>query len=185
MCSVPLLPLSRRRRSRERSYDVMKGFGRALGLNCVFLVVVIILVTLQLVLHRRQEEVVLQLWERGEEGEAGEEPPQAAPLQDDPNHPRQNIHPAGDANVLTDDDGGGDVVLAAPVVPNIHRSFPKRKAPYVRKAKKNKKNKKNRKGKQQKGDTRGGGGRGKGGGEKSSKKHDKKGKTKVKDKTKT
>lgn len=63
-----------------------------------------------------------------------------------------------------DGGGGGEGNLAAPIVPNILRSFPKRKAPYVRKAR-NKKRKKNRKGKQQQKEMRGeGGGGGRGGG---------------------
>lgn len=173
----------------------MKGFGRALELNCLFLLVVALLVTLQLILQRRQNGILLQLSERGDEGEGGEEPPPVQ-LPDSLNIPDQGTHrhPAGHGK------GGDGGVLAAPVVPNIHRSFPKRKAPYVRKAKKNKKKKKNRKGKQQqqqKSEMRGGGGgigrapaggiggnRGTGAVEKSALKPNKRGKTKI-DKTKT
>lgn len=174
----------------------MKGFGRALELNCLFLLVVALLVTLQLILQRRQNGILLQLSERGDEGEGGEEPPPVLQLPDSLNIPDQGTHrhPAGHGK------GGDGGVLAAPVVPNIHRSFPKRKAPYVRKAKKNKKKKKNRKGKQQqqqKSEMRGGGGigrapaggiggnRGTGAVEKSAPKpNNKRGKTKI-DKMKT
>ncbi|KAK8395583.1 hypothetical protein O3P69_005587 [Scylla paramamosain] len=127
----------------------MKGFGRALEINFLFLLVVALLVVLQLILQGSQRELLLQLKERGGEGEAAGEYPQHGPPPSSPlTFPDQDIHAAGDAKMVISDNGGGGGILAAPVVPNIRRSFPKRKAPYVRKAK-NKKKKKNRKGKKQ------------------------------------
>lgn len=156
----------------------MKGFGRTFELNCLFLLVVTLLVALQLVLQRSHyQEILVQLKERGEEGEGEGEMEMEEGRQQRDVHPlaaplhalNQDISPPNDAKALLkggDGVGGGgsggkngDGVLAAPLVPNIRRSFPKRKAPYVRKGKKNKKKKKNRKGKQQK-EMRGAGGEG-------------------------
>lgn len=167
----------------------MKGFGRALEINCLFLLVVALLVVLQLILQGSQRELLLRLKERGGDGEAGGwyllRSPPPSPL----SLPGQDIHASDGAKAGIGEHGGSGGILAAPVVPNIRRSFPKRKAPYVRKAK-NKKKKKNRKGKKQLGRGMGGaeGAVFKAGGigdtEKSEAKVNKRGKTKVTEKTK-
>ncbi|XP_042887190.1 uncharacterized protein LOC122262975 [Penaeus japonicus] len=129
----------------------MKVSGRALELNAIFLVAVLLLVSLQVFLHHVQKQMyteeVRNLSERavpipdagtqeGEQGAALSGLPDAAPSQ-----------PA--------------------FVPNIRKSFPKRKAHYFRKLKKSKKNKKNKKNKARKppatgGEGKQGGGRGQG-----------------------
>lgn len=129
----------------------MKVSGRALELNAIFLVAVLLLVSLQVFLHHVQKrmytEEVRNLSER------------AVPV---PSAEEQDADLGAALGVLEE---------AAPsqpaFVPNIRKSFPKRKAHYFRKLKKSKKNKKNKKNKAKKTSTAGGegkqgGGRGQG-----------------------
>lgn len=107
----------------------MKVSGRALELNAIFLVAVLLLVSLQVFLHHVQKrmytEEVRNLSER------------AVPV---PSAEEQDADLGAALGVLEE---------AAPsqpaFVPNIRKSFPKRKAHYFRKLKKSKKNKKNKK----------------------------------------
>lgn len=109
----------------------MKVSGRALELNAIFLVAVLLLVSLQVFLHHVQKrmytEEVRNLSER------------AVPV---PSAEEQDADLGAALGVLEE---------AAPsqpaFVPNIRKSFPKRKAHYFRKLKKSKKNKKNKKNK--------------------------------------
>lgn len=109
----------------------MKVSGRALELNAIFLVAVLLLVSLQVFLHHVQKrmytEEVRNLSER------------AVPV---PSAEEQDADLGAALGVLEE---------AAPsqpaFVPNIRKSFPKRKAHYFRKLKKSKKNKKNKKSK--------------------------------------
>lgn len=112
----------------------MKVSGRALELNAIFLVAVLLLVSLQVFLHHVQKrmytEEVRNLSER------------AVPV---PSAEEQDADLGAALGVLEE---------AAPsqpaFVPNIRKSFPKRKAHYFRKLKKSKKNKKNKKNKAKK-----------------------------------
>lgn len=116
----------------------MKTYGRVLELNCLFLLAVALLVALQLFLQQAQQRLQLSKEEEGaEEGLVGA--PEALPLED------------ARVDGLQDDQGPGqedpaglseDSLAAAPFVPNIRKSFTKRKAPYLRKGKKNKNKKK-------------------------------------------
>ncbi|XP_064087055.1 uncharacterized protein LOC135201754 [Macrobrachium nipponense] len=105
----------------------MKMSGRAVFLNGFFLLVVAFLVSLQIYLQYVQRRL-------------GEE---AAPDEIlnvvEKSYQIQSGDIAG-GNVESLIDHNADQV-AAPVFPNIRKSFPKRKAPYLRKAKKNKKKK--------------------------------------------
>ncbi|XP_037802877.1 uncharacterized protein LOC119597387 isoform X2 [Penaeus monodon] len=129
----------------------MKVSGRALELNAIFLVAVLLLVSLQVFLHHVQKrmytEEVRNLSERAvpapsAEGQDGE---------------------LGAALGVLDEAAPSQPAF----VPNIRKSFPKRKAHYFRKLKKSKKNKKNKKNKAKKasaagGEGKQGGGRGQG-----------------------
>lgn len=131
----------------------MKTFGRAIQLNCLFLVVVALLVALQLFLQQAQER--LQVGKREAAGKDGLKGSSLArPLQDAPDDALQDNPGLGQEAA----DGAPDDSLAAePFVPNIRKSFSKRKAPYIRKGKKNKKKAlKNKKNRQQKRGSHGG-----------------------------
>lgn len=144
--------------SEAQDYATMKLSTRVIELNCLFLLVVALLVALQLFLQRAQQR--LQLSER-QVGVNEAEAAAGALLADDPEaFPVHN--PAGGVDALlglpgSEHDVKEESLVAAPFVPNIRKSFPKRKAPYIRKGKnKKKKGQKNKKNKQQKHGSHGG-----------------------------
>ncbi|XP_042213404.1 uncharacterized protein LOC121860363 isoform X2 [Homarus americanus] len=121
----------------------MKLSGRVLELNCLFLLVVALLVALQLFLQRAQQQLHVNKRNKG----IGLVGPIALPLQDSVDMLQAGPGLGQDGEAVAPE----DALVAAPFVPNIRKSFTKRKAPYVRKGKKNKKKKaQNKKNKQQK-----------------------------------
>ncbi|XP_047490129.1 uncharacterized protein LOC125039863 isoform X1 [Penaeus chinensis] len=122
----------------------MKVSGRALELNAIFLVAVLLLVSLQVFLHHVQKrmytEEVRNLSER------------AVPV---PSAEELDGELAGAALGVLDEAAPSQPAF----VPNIRKSFPKRKAHYFRKLKKSKKNKKNKAKKAKKASAAGGEGK--------------------------
>ncbi|XP_068243036.1 uncharacterized protein [Palaemon carinicauda] len=114
----------------------MKMSGRAVFLNGIFLLFVAFLVSLQIYLQYVQRNI----------GEAASVDVDNI----EKSYQRRSEDFVG-GNIVSQIDHIGEEVAAAPVFPNIRKSFPKRKAPYLRKGKKNKKKKqKMKKGNQQK-----------------------------------
>jgi len=100
--------------------------GRACEIHCVFLLVVIILIAINLFLQNEQKKIS----EKSKSSSSGE---QEVHLE------KRDISFTENQEVIEE-----EISVAAPIVPNIHKSFIKKKAPYVRKAKKNRRNKKNK-----------------------------------------
>jgi len=100
--------------------------GRACEIHCVFLLVVVILIAINLFLQNEQKK----LTESSKSSKSGD----------------QEVHLEKRDITFTENHEfiEEEISVAAPIVPNIHKSFIKKKAPYVRKAKKNKRNKKNK-----------------------------------------
>ncbi|KAK3862910.1 hypothetical protein Pcinc_031263 [Petrolisthes cinctipes] len=99
----------------------MKWSGRVMELNYIFLLVVTLLVALQVYLQRTQQRLELNKRSSGSEGEWV-----PVSVLDKPENTEDNA------------------ALADPLVPNIRKSFPKRRAPYVRKGKNKKRKNKNK-----------------------------------------
>jgi len=102
----------------------MKVSGRVCEIHCLFLLVVAILIAVQLFLQNAQKHL----------SEASE----SKTLDESEVHlEKRDISYSENKEFIEE-----ETPFAAPVVPNIHKSFVKKKAPYVRKAKRNRKNKK-------------------------------------------
>lgn len=105
--------------------------GRACEIHCLFLLVVVILIAVNLFLQNEQKKIT----DSSKSSSSGER---------EVHLEKRDL--TGDQEFIEEDIPG-----AAPLVPNIHKSFIRRKAPYVRKAKKNRRNKKNKNKKQKPG----------------------------------
>lgn len=98
--------------------------GRACEIHCLFLFVVAILIAVQLFLQNTQKHL-------------SDDSKSKRSLEPEVNLEKRDISFSENEELFEE-----EVPVAAPLVPNIHKSFGKRKAPYARKAKKNKKNRK-------------------------------------------
>jgi len=103
--------------------------ARACEIHCLFLVVVAILIAVQLFLQNTQKHI-------------SEESKSNSLLDPEVHLEKRDISYTEHKEFFEE-----ETPVAAPIVPNIHKSFVKKKAPYVRKAKKNRRNKKNKQGK--------------------------------------
>jgi len=101
--------------------------GRACEIHCLFLVVVAILIAVQLFLQNTQKHL-------------SDDSKSKRSLEPEVHLEKRDISFSENEELFEE-----EVPVAAPIVPNIHKSFVKRKAPYARKAKKNRRNKKNNK----------------------------------------
>jgi len=100
--------------------------GRACEIHCLFLLVVAILIAVQLFLQNTQKHL-------------SDDSKSKRSLEPEIHLEKRDIAFSENEELLEE-----EIPVAAPIVPNIHKSFVKRKAPYARKAKKNRRNKKNK-----------------------------------------
>lgn len=101
--------------------------GRACEIHCLFLLVVVILIAINLFLQNEQKRIS----DSSKSSASGER---------EIHLEKRDINFSENQEFIEE-----EISVAAPIVPNIHKSFGKKKAPYVRKAKKNRRNKKNKK----------------------------------------